>query len=881
MIKFRLISESLKSYFILAFGLLFFSSFIHAQTVSLDVAGVDFSFLNTNRTTLSGTPTSSGSVVKYANVLTTGGVTVYAKVTMTLDANVTISNYDDDTAKPGQFQPIINTSTGGIRGATYKMEFFDTATDFPIYLRNFILTGMDVDGNPANWGNPAYTELYRLSNQEYSAYRRSDATALTTSTVVSGSLFQILGAPTSINDTNFDNSNSFLADYNSSKTSITFFIGNTNPASGRLAAMKLGTAGGTFTGATTTTSNPTTKATTDLQILKSVNSSVALANTNVIFTLAATNLGAAAATGVQVGDLLPSGYTFVSASAPSGTTYNSTTGVWTIGNLAASASLNLQIIATVKATGNRTNVAIITGNEIDSNLTNNTASAIVTLADPCKFGAIPGTVTANDRDGDGIADDCDLDDDNDGILDTAELYCDTTTAPNVTYPATNSPAAAPLYAKQLLFFDWSGVNLSPTSPSATKSVVYNDVTYTATISNYTSVGTGTPNAMVGNDILTWSGPSQMVGRYYNVNSTTFKEALYIPSTGFTGVNSFNISVTASKDGAAYPVDFVFFDAETTNKSATQTEQIKFTNNTAGTIELLEKTGTGTIGTTTDGVVNITGIGTNTVTLNETETSNVNALLFVKGYSPSVKVDITTSVGSKQGVGFAVRLYCDTDNDGTPNYLDTDSDGDGCPDAVEGSENVTSEQVHSLDLLPSDPNYPFRGQIKVIYNGVTENTSQNIISTSPSALGVPQLVNNAGNNYHVLTNPSNLAGVADNTGTAPVAGVGQGFGSAYDATVNSCICYNDANTTGTALPTKHGITLLQRAGADNGNWPMNRSSAHTVLESNTKGFVITRMNPTEIAALTGQEGMMVYDTTAKCLKIYADGTWKCFSKPSCP
>ena len=252
---------------------------------------------------------------------------------------------------------------------------------------------------------------------------------------------------------------------------------------------------------------------------------------------------------------------------------------------------------------------------------------ICSISNPSSCDTATITVTVPlDSDGDGVPDWQDLDDDNDGILDTAELYCDTTTAPNVTYPATNSPAAAPLYAKQLLFFDWSGVTLSPTSPSATKSVVYNGVTYTATISNYTSVGTGTPNAMVGNDILTWIGPSQMVGRYYNVNSTTFKEALYIPSTGFTGVNSFNISVTASKDGVAYPVDFVFFDAETTNKSATQTEQIKFTNNTAGTIELLEKTGTGTIGATTNGVVNITGIGTNTVTLNETETSNVNALL---------------------------------------------------------------------------------------------------------------------------------------------------------------------------------------------------------------------------------------------------------------
>ncbi|KOY52904.1 choice-of-anchor A family protein [Polaribacter dokdonensis] len=43
-----------------------------------------------------------------------------------------------------------------------------------------------------------------------------------------------------------------------------------------------------------------------------------------------------------------------------------------------------------------------------------------TETDPCTIGAIVGVITANDSDGDGINDSCDLDDDNDGILDTEE-----------------------------------------------------------------------------------------------------------------------------------------------------------------------------------------------------------------------------------------------------------------------------------------------------------------------------------------------------------------------------------------------------------------------------------------------------------------------------
>jgi len=64
--------------------------------------------------------------------------------------------------------------------------------------------------------------------------------------------------------------------------------------------------------------------------------------------------------------------------------------------------------------------------------------------------------------------------------------------------------------------------------------------------------------------------------------------------------------------------------------------------------------------------------------------------------------------------------------------------------------------------------------------------------------------------------------------------------------------------------------------------MGRKSGHIALESNSKGFVITRVSTAGLAAITTpQEGMMVYDITAKCLKIYSDGAWTCFNNPACP
>ena len=47
-------------------------------------------------------------------------------------------------------------------------------------------------------------------------------------------------------------------------------------------------------------------------------------------------------------------------------------------------------------------------------------SASLTEELPCSYGAIIGTPTVNDPDADGINNICDLDDDNDGILDTQE-----------------------------------------------------------------------------------------------------------------------------------------------------------------------------------------------------------------------------------------------------------------------------------------------------------------------------------------------------------------------------------------------------------------------------------------------------------------------------
>ena len=129
------------------------------------------------------------------------------------------------------------------------------------------------------------------------------------------------------------------------------------------------------------TSNNSSSATTnpsplaDVGITKVVDNSTPNVGTDVTFTIVATNNGPSNATGTNVSDVLPSGYTYVSHTVTSGSFNN---GLWTIGNLNNGISETLTITATVNTTGNYTNTAIIDANENDTNTTNTQASASTT-----------------------------------------------------------------------------------------------------------------------------------------------------------------------------------------------------------------------------------------------------------------------------------------------------------------------------------------------------------------------------------------------------------------------------------------------------------------------------------------------------------------------
>jgi uncharacterized repeat protein (TIGR01451 family) len=116
-------------------------------------------------------------------------------------------------------------------------------------------------------------------------------------------------------------------------------------------------------GSTTFTQNLTSVGNADLSLTKTVDLATPSVGSNVTYVVTVNNAGPVAASGVAIRDTLPSGVTFVSATASQGS-FNSSTGIWTVGNVPVGGVAPLiSIIGRVNATGSRVNTAEITASD--------------------------------------------------------------------------------------------------------------------------------------------------------------------------------------------------------------------------------------------------------------------------------------------------------------------------------------------------------------------------------------------------------------------------------------------------------------------------------------------------------------------------------------
>lgn len=180
-----------------------------------------------------------------------------------------------------------------------------------------------------------------------------------------------------------------------------------------------------------TTGNNSTSETTmvqrrvDIEVTKSDNVDPLTAGSgvgNLTYTIEARNNGPSNATGVEVTDAivaaLPVGWSLVSGTGSGVTTFDTDSGVWTIGDLPDGVTQTLELVLTVggaAADGTTTNTVVVTGvNETETTTANNTATEDTTIArvvdievtktdnvDPVIAGSGPGnlvyTVTATNN----------------------------------------------------------------------------------------------------------------------------------------------------------------------------------------------------------------------------------------------------------------------------------------------------------------------------------------------------------------------------------------------------------------------------------------------------------------------------------------------------
>jgi len=118
----------------------------------------------------------------------------------------------------------------------------------------------------------------------------------------------------------------------------------------------------------------------DLAVTKSVNNSTPHYLDPVTFTITVTNNGPDGTHNVKVSDLLPAGLSYLSTVLISQGSYNTTSGLWTVGTLSSGASATLQISALVNASNRTiTNVANASSDSSDVNLSNNVATVDVNV----------------------------------------------------------------------------------------------------------------------------------------------------------------------------------------------------------------------------------------------------------------------------------------------------------------------------------------------------------------------------------------------------------------------------------------------------------------------------------------------------------------------
>ena len=450
----------------------------------------------------------------------------------------------------------------------------------------------------------------------------------------------------------------------------------------------------------------------DLAVTKTVNNPTAGVGSNVTFTITASNLGPDPATSVVVNDVLPSGFALVSATPSVGTW---TAPNWNIGNLASGGTATLTIVARVNAGGSYSNTATISGasTQADPVSANNSSTAVVTP----------------DSDGDAVPDSTDLDDDNDGILDTDEGFCESTSVYTLNLTNTLFSATSTFNANgstfNLVYDLTSGTSVSGLGTAFNVPFTYSDFNNTATSVNHTWSGivntSGVISILPDTNSLYTSLPAN------NSTSESFAGAGSSPDQRFR----FWLSTGAINQLGTFTTTIGTLPAISGQLSSLQS----LTDPLLSAYSVFNYSTNAT--SATSGYYAKLNAQTNVNTVNAINTLPYDVLFGSTNLWDYTAFDDITAAGNANNGGNRGLIsftqntisFCnhrDSDGDGIPDYLDLDSDNDGCPDAREGAGNYNPTTTASGILATQTPNINF-------------GTDVNLTTGIPNAVGAGQAV----------------------------------------------------------------------------------------------------------------------------------------------
>jgi uncharacterized repeat protein (TIGR01451 family) len=131
----------------------------------------------------------------------------------------------------------------------------------------------------------------------------------------------------------------------------------------------------------------------DQSLGMAASSNPALVNSNLTYTITVTNKGPAAATGMTVTDVPPSGVTFVSATSAQGACTTDAFGrvVCSIGSLASNGVASIALVVTPLATGVITNTVSVSALNVDPNPGDNALTSILSVVTSSQLSVTPAS----------------------------------------------------------------------------------------------------------------------------------------------------------------------------------------------------------------------------------------------------------------------------------------------------------------------------------------------------------------------------------------------------------------------------------------------------------------------------------------------------------